>query len=108
MIISILQKLVSWVVVEHTWNPNPLEAEAGRSLSLWPAWSTDWVSGQPGLHRETLSPNTNKPTNQHSQSITNKSNNNKNKNGQTNKKRRKVKDKKKKEKKERKDKIKAA
>ena len=27
----------------HTW-----EAEAGRSLSWRPAWSTDWVPGQPG------------------------------------------------------------
>jgi hypothetical protein len=35
------------------------EAEAGRSLWVWlrPAWSTEWVPGQPGLHRETLSKN---------------------------------------------------
>jgi hypothetical protein len=32
------------------------EAEAGRSLSLTLAWSTEQVLGQPGLHRETLSP----------------------------------------------------
>ena len=31
------------------------EAEAGRSLSLRPAWSTERIPGQPGLHRETLS-----------------------------------------------------
>jgi hypothetical protein len=31
------------------------EAEPGRSLSSRPAWSTQWVPGQPGLHRETLS-----------------------------------------------------
>jgi hypothetical protein len=31
------------------------EAEAGGFLSLRPAWSTKWVPGQPGLHRETLS-----------------------------------------------------
>jgi hypothetical protein len=37
-------------LITSTW-----EAEAGRSLSLRPAWSTEWVSGQPGLHRETLS-----------------------------------------------------
>ena len=30
-----------------------LEAEAGRSLR--PAWFTEGVPGQPGLHRETLS-----------------------------------------------------
>jgi hypothetical protein len=29
--------------------------EAGRFLSSRPAWSTKWVPGQPGLHRETLS-----------------------------------------------------
>jgi hypothetical protein len=32
-----------------------LEAEAGGFLSSRPAWSTAWVPGQPGLHRETLS-----------------------------------------------------
>ena len=31
------------------------EAEAGGFLSSRPAWSTEWVAGQPGLHRETLS-----------------------------------------------------
>jgi hypothetical protein len=31
------------------------EAEAGRFLSSRPAWSIEWVPGQPGLHRETLS-----------------------------------------------------
>jgi hypothetical protein len=31
------------------------EAEAGRFLSSRLAWSTKWVPGQPGLHRETLS-----------------------------------------------------
>jgi hypothetical protein len=30
-------------------------AEASRFLSLRPAWSTEWVPGQPGLYRETLS-----------------------------------------------------
>jgi hypothetical protein len=29
------------------------EAEAGRFLSLRPAWSAEGVPGQPGLHRET-------------------------------------------------------
>jgi hypothetical protein len=45
----------SRAVVAHTFNPSTWEAEAGRSLSSRPAWSTEWVSGQPGLHRETLS-----------------------------------------------------
>ena len=36
--------------------------EAGEFLSLRPAWSTEWVTGQPGLHRETLSQK-NKQTN---------------------------------------------
>jgi hypothetical protein len=31
------------------------EAEAGGFLSSRPAWSTEWVPGQPGLYRETLS-----------------------------------------------------
>jgi hypothetical protein len=43
------------VVVVHPFNPSTWEAEAGRSLTSRPAWSTKWVPGQPGLHRETLS-----------------------------------------------------
>jgi hypothetical protein len=39
----------------HTFNPSTWEAEAGEFLSSRPAWSTKWVSGQPGLYRETLS-----------------------------------------------------
>jgi hypothetical protein len=42
-------------VVVHAFNPSTQEAEAGRFLSSWPAWSTKWVPGQPGLYRETLS-----------------------------------------------------
>jgi hypothetical protein len=42
-------------VVAHAFNPSTREAEAGRFLSLRPAWSTKWVPGQPGLYRETLS-----------------------------------------------------
>jgi hypothetical protein len=45
-----------WAVVAHTFNPSTWEAEAGEFLSWRPAWSTGWVPGQPGLHRETLSP----------------------------------------------------
>ena len=37
----------------HT--PSTWEAEAGRFLSSRPAWSIEWVLGQSGLHRETLS-----------------------------------------------------
>jgi hypothetical protein len=42
-------------VVVHTFNPRTLEAEVGEFLSSRPAWSTELVPGQPGLHRETLS-----------------------------------------------------
>ena len=35
-------------------------AEAGRSLSLRPAWSTELVTGQPELHRKTMSRKKNK------------------------------------------------
>jgi hypothetical protein len=43
------------VVAAHTFNPSTREAEAGGFLSSRPAWSTEWVPGQSGLHRETLS-----------------------------------------------------
>jgi hypothetical protein len=36
-----------------------IPAEAGRSLSSRPAWTTEKVAGQPWLHRETLSRKTN-------------------------------------------------
>jgi hypothetical protein len=52
-----------WALVAHTFNPSTQEAEAGGFLSSRPAWSTEWVPGQPGLHRETLS-GKNQPTNQ--------------------------------------------
>jgi hypothetical protein len=42
-------------MVAHTFNPSTREAEAGWFLSSRPAWSTEWVPGQPGEHRETLS-----------------------------------------------------
>jgi hypothetical protein len=47
-------------VVAHAFNPSTREAEAGRFLSSRSAWSTEWVPGQPGLHRETLSLKQNK------------------------------------------------
>jgi hypothetical protein len=55
----------SRAVVAHASSPSTQEAEAGGFLSLRPAWSTEWVPGQPGLHRETLSwkNKTNKQTN---------------------------------------------
>jgi hypothetical protein len=49
-----------WAVVAHAFNPSTWEAEAGGFLSSRPAWSTEWVPGQPGLYRETLSRKTKK------------------------------------------------
>jgi hypothetical protein len=40
------------------------DLEAGGFLSSRPAWSTGWVPGQPGLHRETLSRKTKKQNKQ--------------------------------------------
>jgi hypothetical protein len=40
-------------VVVHTFSPSTQGTEAGRFLSLRPSWPTEWVPGQPGLHRET-------------------------------------------------------
>jgi hypothetical protein len=42
-------------MLAHAFNPSTWEAEAGGFLSSRPAWSKEWVPGQPGLHRETLS-----------------------------------------------------
>jgi hypothetical protein len=47
-------------MVAHAFNPSTREAEAGGFLSSRPAWSTEWVPGQPGLYRETLSRKTKK------------------------------------------------
>jgi hypothetical protein len=41
-------------LVAHDFSPSTQEAEAGGFLTSRPAWSTEWVPGQPGLHRETL------------------------------------------------------
>jgi hypothetical protein len=43
------------VMVVHAFNTSTWEAGAGGFLSSRPVWSTKWVPGQPGLHRETLS-----------------------------------------------------
>jgi hypothetical protein len=53
-------------VVAHAFSPSTWKAEAGGFLSSRPAWSTEWVPGQPGLYRETQSQKnqTPKPTNQ--------------------------------------------
>ena len=45
----------SQMAVVHTFYPRRKEAEAGGSLSSRPAWSIKRVSGEPRLHRETLS-----------------------------------------------------
>jgi hypothetical protein len=42
-------------VVAHAFNPSTQEVEAGGFLSSRPAWSTEWVPGQPRLYKETLS-----------------------------------------------------
>lgn len=46
------------VVVGYIFGPSTWETEAG-SLSLRSAQYTEWVSGQPGTHREAMSPKTN-------------------------------------------------
>ena len=47
-------------MVAHTFNPITWKGEAGRFLSLRPAWSTKGGPIQPGLYRETLSRKKNK------------------------------------------------
>ena len=49
----------------HTFNPSTWETEADGFLSSRTAWYTEWVPGQPGLQKETLSRKTkqNKQTN---------------------------------------------
>ena len=54
--VCVCVKLSNQTVVVQAFNSSTQEAEAGGSLSLKLAWSTEQVSGQPGLlHRETLS-----------------------------------------------------
>ena len=49
------KRCASWAVVAYAFNPSTWEAESGGFLSLRPAWSIEWVPGQPGLYRDTLS-----------------------------------------------------
>jgi hypothetical protein len=49
--------------VAQAFYPNTWEAEPGRFLSSRLACSTEWVPGQPGLHRETQSQKNKKPPN---------------------------------------------
>lgn len=48
-------------VVACTFNPKTQEPEADESLSSKPAWSTEWITRQPGLHKTTMSQRQNKP-----------------------------------------------
>ena len=52
---DLLRNWPCWAVVAHTFDPSTWEAEAVGFLGLRPAWSTECILGQPGLHRETLS-----------------------------------------------------
>jgi cell division protein FtsN len=49
------KEILTQAAVGHAFNPRIQEVEAGRFLSSMPPWSTEWVPGQPGLYRETLS-----------------------------------------------------
>ena len=41
---------------DHPFNPSTREAEASRiSVSSRPAWSAEWITGQPGPHRNPVS-----------------------------------------------------
>ena len=53
----------------HTFNPKTREAETGGFLILRPAWSIEWVPGQPGIYRETLSLKTSKQANKQTNKI---------------------------------------
>ena len=48
--------MIEQVVVVGALNPSTWEAERQEDLLRWkPAWSTEWIPEQPGLHTETLS-----------------------------------------------------
>jgi hypothetical protein len=55
VLVHSFNSISSQAVLAHTFNPGTWETEAGGFLRSRPAWSTEWVPGQPGLHRETLS-----------------------------------------------------
>jgi hypothetical protein len=55
--------------VAHAFNPGTWEAEAGGFLNSRPAWSTELVPGQSGLHRETLSRKTKTKTKQNKKTL---------------------------------------
>jgi hypothetical protein len=69
-------------VVAHAFNPSTWEADASGFLKSSPAWSTEYVPGQPGLHRETLFRKTKKEKNKKQ---TNKQKKNQNPTNQPNK-----------------------
>ena len=55
--VQFLKRLfIGWAVM--AFNPSTQKTEGGESLSLGTAWSIEGVSGQPRLHRETLSQKT--------------------------------------------------
>lgn len=47
--------VIQVVVAAHTFNLSTRDIEAGKSVNLRPVWSTEQVSGQEGLHQETVS-----------------------------------------------------
>jgi hypothetical protein len=55
MYIPHLEILLGLGMVVHAFNPGTQEQRQVDLCGLRPAWSTDLVPGQPGLHRETLS-----------------------------------------------------
>ena len=50
-------KILGPGMMAHAFNPSTQKAEAGGSPSLRPAWSIEWVPGQPELYSKTLTPN---------------------------------------------------
>jgi len=64
--VHLRKTFLSWVMVTHAFNSSTGGAEAEGSPGSRPAWSTEQVPEQPGLHRETLPQRykTNQPTNQ--------------------------------------------
>ena len=52
---------MSRAVMAYSFNPSTQEAETESFLQiLRPAWSTEWVPGQPGLHKKKPCQNKNK------------------------------------------------